>query len=481
MSESSVSRRPWNQHTSGDGEPEFKIRPRAPRPSRSENQSLTGFRRVMQIFYSSARKVAARSAVSRPKSFSANQRCAVRVSYSPNKTKGQWRAHGRYLERDSAIGENAPFNQAENSVDLQERLAAWQSAGDQHMFKLILSPEFGDRLDLPKLTREFMKRMEDRTGATLEWVAVVHNNTEHPHVHIAIRGVAGGQELRLDRDLIRTGLRQEAERLCTLTLGYRTEQDIHESQRREVGFTRATSLDRQIQKRATPVASGDLRFELPQGNRDFFQLMASRMATLSGMGLAKPEGNGWNLRVDFLQVLKTMQQAGDRQKMLHQYGILLSDPRLPSQVTRARDIERLEGRVLAHVYDDTTGAPQMILEGTDARVHFIRHSTAMEEMRRAGSLKPNSFVTIRRSEECQSNHQLKIEDFGDSDKYLSSDHMKYSARRLIQKGIIGGGGEEHGGWLGSYYQKLSESADPVRSHAVYDGTRGSLPGKSRAR
>ena len=30
-----------------------------------------------------------------------NQRCAVRVIFSRNKTAGQWRAHGRYLMRDS--------------------------------------------------------------------------------------------------------------------------------------------------------------------------------------------------------------------------------------------------------------------------------------------------------------------------------------------------------------------------------------------
>jgi hypothetical protein len=372
--------------------------------------------------------------MSRPKSFSANQRCAVRVSYSPNKTKGQWRAHGRYLERDSAIGENAPFNQAETKIDLQERLAAWQSAGDRRMFKLILSPEFGERLDLPELTREFMKRMEDRTATPLEWVAVVHNNTEHPHLHIAVRGVAGGQELRLDRDLVRTGLREEAERLCTLALGYRTEQDVLESQRREVGFTRATSLDRQIQKRATPVASGDLRVELPQGNREFFQLMASRMAALSGMGLARPEGNGWSLRGDFLQVLKSMQQAGDRQKMLHQYGILLSDPRLPTQVTRARDIERLEGRVLAHVYDDATGAPQMILEGTDARVHFIRHTPTMEQMRQDGGLGPNNFVSMDRVGSSADGIQLRIQDHGDAGAYLLSAAMNNRRDRSLQQG-----------------------------------------------
>ena len=151
-----------------------------------------------------------------------------------------------------------------------------------------------------------------------------------------------------------------------------------------------------------------------------------------------------------------MQQAGDRQKMLHQYGILLSDPRLPTQVTRARNIEHLEGRVLAHVYDDATGAPQMILEGTDAHVHFIRHTPMMEQMRQGGSLKPNSFVSLNRIEADQGEQLLKIADHGDAETYLSSRHMRKSANRLIQRGIIAN--TEYGGWLGKYHRTLQPDA-----------------------
>jgi hypothetical protein len=45
-------------------------------------------------------------------------------------------------------------------------------------------------------------------------------------------------------------MREEAERLCTRALGYRTSGDIAQAQRREVGFARPTFLDRYIDKRA---------------------------------------------------------------------------------------------------------------------------------------------------------------------------------------------------------------------------------------
>jgi hypothetical protein len=77
-----------------------------------------------------------------------HQRVAVRVTYSTNRTSGQWKAHGHYIARDSATQkENVKgvgFSAAETAVDVAQRLASWQSAGDERMFKIIVSPEFGE-------------------------------------------------------------------------------------------------------------------------------------------------------------------------------------------------------------------------------------------------------------------------------------------------------------------------------------------------
>jgi type IV secretory pathway VirD2 relaxase len=112
--------------------------------------------------------------------------------YAENATAGQWRAHGRYLARGSATREGDPkavgFDGGGESVDLAERLEGWQRAEDDRLWKLIVSPEFGDRADLKRLTRDLVSRMERGLGTPLEWVAAAHYNTEHPHVHIALRG-----------------------------------------------------------------------------------------------------------------------------------------------------------------------------------------------------------------------------------------------------------------------------------------------------
>jgi type IV secretory pathway VirD2 relaxase len=90
-------------------------------------------------------------------------------------------------------------------------------------WKLIVSPEFGDRIDLSRLTRELISQMEKDLGADLEWVAAEHHNTEHPHVHVVIRGVRNtGETLRLSREYVKQGIRAIAADLCTRQLGYRT-------------------------------------------------------------------------------------------------------------------------------------------------------------------------------------------------------------------------------------------------------------------
>src|SRR5882762_3886567 len=162
-----------------------------------------------------------------------NQRVAVRVSYSANKNPGQWKAHGRYVARESATqggkATQAGFNAIEQKLDIAPKLDKWQGAGDERLFKIIVSPEFGDRLNLQQYARELVDRMEYDLGAQLEWVAAVHYNTEHPHVHIALRGVdKKGIPLRLPREYIRGGLRERAEEIATEVLGYRSLADAHE-------------------------------------------------------------------------------------------------------------------------------------------------------------------------------------------------------------------------------------------------------------
>jgi len=83
------------------------------------------------------------------------------VTYSSNRVTGHWRAHGKYIVRESASlqFDKTGFAAETTDVYIPLRLQEWQGAGDPRIWKLIISPEFGERLDLQRLTRDVMSRM----------------------------------------------------------------------------------------------------------------------------------------------------------------------------------------------------------------------------------------------------------------------------------------------------------------------------------
>jgi hypothetical protein len=404
-----------------------------------------------------------------------SQRCAVRVTYTRNKIRGQWAAHGRYIVRDSATGlrqDGTPaFGSMSDGTDVPALLASWQKSGDQRLFKLILSPEFGDRLDLERLTRDVMTGMENDLGLSLEWAAVVHRNTDHPHVHVVLRGVAGGDPLRIDRDYIRHGIRRNAEEACTLQLGYRTSLDIQEAEHREVSQIRFTSLDRILAK-DRPLDAGEAavfetaRFPDGPGLSEFArsreQRLVARLHHLTEMGLADRTGPfRWQVSRDFEIALRTFQKAQDRQKMLGQYAAFLSDPRLQYRVMQPGASAPIEGRVIAHVHDDLSDQPHVLVEGVDGVVYYLPHDSAIAAARACGRLKPNSFVRLR-SPDIGEEPAAAVEDLGDADQLLSNrPYLRRTVRRLVPQGILDTPSQNWSGWLGRYQAAICRESDAV--------------------
>ncbi len=337
------------------------------------------------------------------------QRCAVRVTYLKNKTAGLWRAHGRYLTRESATADKdakaVGFDGENDCIDIAKRLQSWQIAGDQQLWKLIVSPEFGDRIDLSRLTRNLIEQMRKDLGTALEWAAVEHHNTEHPHVHVTIRGVRDdGETLRLSRDYVQQGIRSIAADLCTRQLGYRTELDGAEAERREVTEQRFTSIDKRLLKDAQESTPDHFTIVRNSAQPGFSETARSRtrhdvarLAVLCQMGLAESTApNSWRLRRDFDEILRAMQRTADRQRTLASHGALMSDERLHIEVLDLSQLTSVEGRVLVHGQDEQTGRGYLMLEGTDAKVHFIPYTPGMEQARSRGELKTNSFIKLKK-------------------------------------------------------------------------------------
>lgn len=462
---------------SREEEPKFRLRPRSPRTGRGDMGWSVALRSIFRYAKDSARSrnaASARSGVHVQSRRSFSQRCAVRVTYSQNKTPGQWRAHGIYIERESAAGEKGRggCGNDETVKDVGGTLSHWQASGDERTWKVILSPEFGDRVDLERMARDVIQRSEKELGTKLNWLAVSHFNTEHPHVHVVIRGRReDGTPLNLTRDFIKQGMRSLAENACTLQLGPRTELDAQEATEGEINQQRYTSLDRALERRGAR-EKGDskhLHVSIDHGllnnssKAGFHERhLRARLIALEKMGLADQlNGGDWQVRSDLPAVLRAMQLASDRQKMLASKGVLLSDERLRLNVLDFRKTPEVQGRVLVHGEEqqrDGANRHYLLLEGTDAQVHMIFYTAEMEEARSRGKLKPNNFVRLQKRFVAGGQPTLKIEDFGAADSILKSKaFLGRAAEALITRGIIPGE-EGWGGWLGRYQAAVRAAA-----------------------
>jgi hypothetical protein len=376
------------------------------------------------------------------------------------------------LARESATQSESTkgsgFDQRGDVEHMDSRLAEWQKAGDSRLFKLIISPEFGERLDLGALTRGLMAKMEADLGTRLEWIATVHRNTEYPHVHVALRGLTDdGQPLRLPRDHVKHGIRNIAENIATRQLGYRTEMDAQEVYRREIRQPRYTSLDRILHR--SKVDSGDTQhdffvFDLNgRYSRAGKHNLNGRLLFLRTMGLADPVRAGrWHVRCDFDTVLRAMQRTADRQRALASQSVLVSDTRLATRLTDLQSIENLSGRVLGHSEDESTSRSYMILEGADHLIHFIYHSPEIEVMRREAKLRPNSFVQLQKKSD-QHTTTIRVEDLGNADALLANkEHLRHAVRSLWSRGATP---TESGlsGWLGKYEAAMVQTASELQA------------------
>src|ERR1700693_3907647 len=460
-------------------EPPVRLRPRKSKhgPNDNPRKYIGVLRSMLRLVQMSKRRHETRSryldggSARAPRTF--NQRVAVRVNYSANKNPGQWKAHGTYVARESATqggqAAEAGFNATDQKLDISTTLDNWQGAGDERLFKIIVSPEFADRLNLQQHARELMQRMERDLGTQLEWVAAVHHNTEHPHVHIAVRGVDGkGMPLRLPREYIRAGMRERAEEIATEALGYRSPADAQEAQRRETLQNRYTPLDRILQRSNDgssshfAVTANPNDASLSEYSQQLQEHLAARLMHLQTMGLAQLVApHEWSVQADFETVLRTLQQSGDRQKMLAAHGALVSDKRLPLQLTTLRQLQSVAGRVLLHTEDEQTGKRYMLVEGTDAKVHLIYHTDAIEEARNQGKLAVKNFVRIEKRF-AENKPTLHVDDLGDANALLrNSSYFHKEAELLLRRGIR----EVQpvwGGWLGQYQTRLQTE---LRNHS----------------
>jgi len=291
---------------------------------------------------------------------------------------GKAAAHLRYIQRDgtSRDGERGRlYSATEDRADGDAFLD--RGKDDRHQFRFIVSPEDGAEIeDLTGHTRDLMRQLEADLSTKLDWVAVNHFNTGHPHVHVIVNGRDElGEDLVINGDYLANGIRERASELATLELGPVTEIEQRRKLTAEIDQDRFTRIDRAILNEADGGAL-DLR-HAPNDMRgqEDRTLRLRRLDKLEKMGLATEQSPGvWELSDRLEPTLREMGERGDivrtMQKAMRAGGH--DRDTMSFQIHDTAPATPIVGRVVdKHLSDELGENLTLVIDGIDGRTHHI--------------------------------------------------------------------------------------------------------------
>ncbi|MEP1230088.1 MAG: DUF3363 domain-containing protein [Litorimonas sp.] len=313
-------------------------------------------------------------------------------------------SHLKYLQREGAGVERTEdlnlsetrgelygpdrFAEYEDRDFLQRGEQSFGGKGDPHQFRLIISPEDGVELardvyggapTLQRQTRDLMTQLEKDLGTSLDWVAVDHFDTAHPHTHVVVRGVThDGKALNIAGDYIAEGIRGRYEEIITHELGLKCEHEILDDLARETKLNRVTTLDRAIIPRIDAASSViDLRagsFRVHPDSALNRHLLIGRMKHLETLGLAQPTDKGrWQLERHTFETLGDMHK---RENITKDMGAAMKRAginRMMQLHGREAPHRKITGRVIGKglAEDESSGRLRLIIDGDDGYVHAV--------------------------------------------------------------------------------------------------------------
>ena len=364
---------------------------------------------------------------------------------------GRARAHMRYIQRDgtSRDGERGQLYSAnEDRADSDAFLD--RGKDDRHQFRLIVSPEDGAELsDLTAYTRDLMQQMEADLGTKLDWVAVNHYNTGHPHVHVIVNGRDDtGADLVINGDYLASGIRERASELATLELGPVTEIEQTRKLSAEIDQDRFTRLDRAMVEEADDRFL-DLRHEPAEPKRQFNRtLRLRRLAKLEKMGLATEHAPGvWELSKRMEPTLRDMGERGDIIRIMHKALAadgLARDP-MTFQIHDGPPETPIVGRVVDKYLTDELGENlTVVMDGIDGRTHHV----AGIEAGRVEDARIGSIVEIGPADTASRPSDRTIAAIAENGIYRPSRHLE----KVKFEGRVPGGDYE--GYVDAHVRRL---------------------------
>ncbi|WP_443028409.1 MULTISPECIES: relaxase/mobilization nuclease domain-containing protein [unclassified Sphingopyxis] len=286
-------------------------------------------------------------------------------------------AHLSYIQRDGVSRDQDHgelFGPSGDDVDRNQFAARCEH--DRHHFRFIVSPEDAvEMADLKSFTRNLMGQMEKDLGTSLDWAATDHWDTQHPHIHIVVRGVAeDGRDLVIARDYISNGMRARALNLITQELGLRTDLEIRHALERQVEAERWTDLDRDLARSMRRDGFIDMVPAADGQPLDIHALKIGRLRKLEGFGLADQLGSGcWSLHENAEATLRDLGIRNDIIKRMHR---AIKERHIERATERfvldAQPGKPIIGRLVERgLHDELKGSAYTIIDGMDGRTHHI--------------------------------------------------------------------------------------------------------------
>jgi type IV secretory pathway VirD2 relaxase len=301
--------------------------------------------------------------------------------------------HLRYLRRDGTDRErergrlHGPKADTADGGEFVER-----GRDDRHLFRFIVAPEDGDRLsDLRGFTRDVMRQMKEDLGTRLDWVAVDHFNTGHPHSHVVIRCKDdAGKDLIIAQNYVPDGVRLRAQERATLEPGPESDLELCKKLQAEVPAERFNRIDRAMLEEA-PDRVFDLRPKDGQVRADFDRTARiGRRQTLQRYGLTEEAKPGvWVVSKKLEPALRDLGERGDIVKAINRALIQRGEERaLGSYVLHG---ERASGPII-----DGSGSPNAAVGHNSPLLMHIGHNGRVSDCAAitpidTGSLSPQSF------------------------------------------------------------------------------------------
>jgi len=348
----------------------------------------------------------------------AAQACSVKVLYSTK--AGSWADHGSYIEREDAQqagGKGVSFGVVrrpdgtylfEEELNARDHAKSWGKAGDEHMFKVFISPE--RQCDLRRLATEFVEVLSRDLKTNLEVVACDHYNTDQPHLHLMLRGVDDqGETLRLDRKYISEKARKRAAQLVTDQLGYRAPAPAVSSH--DVRSVRMTFLDEKLLAAGEGGAVVDLCKRISGITLQEQLALLARMHRLEAWGLVRPLGQRrWSVHPDARTALEATTAVRDVGKVVLSGGKAPSDKKAEPLLVDAAELAA--GGCLGRLLMRRKG--QVLIEDEQGRVSFLADAPEVPAGLNAGAT-----VELRMVQGRAALASVKLDDPAVLDRYLA--------------------------------------------------------------